>query len=395
MKKILLVANTGWYLYNFRLPLARFLRARGDVEVVLVSPRDAYVSRLTAEGFRWIELALDRKSVNPARELLVVARLTAIYKAERPDAVHHFTAKCVLYGTLAAKLTGVRAVVNALTGLGHVFMGSGWKARTLRPLIKTLYRRLLTAQRVRVVFQNPDDLQTFTDQKLVIPDRTILIRGSGVNLKRFRPRPGGRDETPRPIVLFAARLNGDKGVYEYAQAARHLKSQNVEAVFQIAGAPDSGNPSTVSAATLTDWRREGAVDLLGHVDTMDDLIAQAAIVVLPTHGGEGVPRVLLEAAAMGKPIVATDVPGCREAVLQNENGFLVPAKDARALAGCIERLLSDADLRARMGAAGRRLMERHFDDQDVARRTVAIYEAMGALAPAEFASAKNVRSKAA
>jgi len=396
MQKILLVANTGWYLYNFRLPLARFLRARGDVEVVLVSPRDAYVPRLTAEGFRWIELTLDRKSVNPLRELLVVARLAAIYKAERPDAVHHFTAKCVLYGTLAAKLTCVRAVVNALTGLGHVFMGSGWKARTLRPIVKMLYRRLLTARRVRVVFQNPDDLRTFTDQKLVVPDRTILIRGSGVNLKRFRPRPGNRDDAPCPVVLFAARLNGDKGIHEFVEAARTLKSSGgVGAVFQVAGAPDTGNPSSVSAAQMDDWRREGAVDLLGHVDTMDDLIAQAAVVVLPTHGGEGVPRVLLEAAAMGKPIVATDVPGCREAVLPSENGFLVPPKDARALAACVERLLCDADLRARMGAAGRRLMEQHFDDQDVARRTAAIYETMGALAPAEFASAKNARAKAA
>ncbi len=395
VRKILLVANTGWYLYNFRLPLARFLRARGDVEVVLVSPRDAYVPRLTAEGFRWIELILDRKSVNPLRELLVVARLTGIYRTERPDAVHHFTAKCVLYGTLAARLTGVRAVVNALTGLGHVFLGSGWKARVLRPLIKNLYRRLLTARRVRVVFQNPDDLQTFTDQKLVVPDRTILIRGSGVNLQRFRPRPGSREDAPCPIVLFAARLNGDKGICEFVQAARVLKTEGVEAVFQVAGAPDRGNPTAVGTTTLDDWRREGAVDLLGHVDAMDDLIAQAAIVVLPTHGGEGVPRVLLEAAAMGKPIVATDVPGCREAVLPSENGFLVPAKDARALAACIERLLRDADLRARMGAAGRRLMERHFDDQDVARRTVQVYEAMGALAPAEFAAARNARSKAA
>jgi glycosyltransferase involved in cell wall biosynthesis len=311
MPRILFVANTGWYLYNFRLPLARFLRGR-DVEVVLVSPRDPYVARMQAEGFRWIELALDRRSVNPLRELLVVGRLARIYRQERPAAVHHFTAKCVLYGTIAAKLSGVRAVVNALTGLGHIFMGTGRKARVLRPIVRWLYRNILTARRVRVVFQNPDDLQTFTDSKLVVPDRTVLIRGSGVNLQRFSPRACRADAPPAPIVLFAARLNRDKGVCEFVEAARMLKSRGVEAIFQIAGSPDPGNPTSITAAQLEEWRREGAVDLLGHVDAIDEIIAQASLVTLPTHGGEGVPRVLLEAAAMGKPIVATDVPGCRE-----------------------------------------------------------------------------------
>lgn len=377
-QRILLVANTGWYLYNFRLPLARFLRER-DVEVVLVSPRDAYVERLRSEGFRWIELTLDRRSINPFRELLVVFRLAAIYRREKPSAVHHFTAKCVLYGTLAAKLAGVRAVVNALTGLGHIFMGSGWKVRVLRPIVKWFYRNVLTARRVRVVFQNPDDLQTFSDSKLVVPDRTVLIRGSGVNLTRFAPRPGQPDDSPAPIVLFAARLNGDKGIYEFVEAARLLKQKGVHATFQVAGSRDPGNPSTVKDATLEQWRAEGAVDLLGHSDAMDDVIAQSSIVVLPTHGGEGVPRVLLEAAAMGKPIVATDVPGCREAVVDGENGFLVPAKCASALADAIASLLADAKLRRRMGQDGRQKMELHFDDQDVARRTVDIYWSMGAL----------------
>ncbi len=283
MPKILLVANTGWYLYNFRLPLARFLRDRG-VDVVMVSPEDPYVARLQAEGFRWVELDLDRRSVNPLRELMVVGRLARIFRRERPDAVHHFTIKCVLYGTIAAKLAGVRAVVNALTGLGHVFMGTGWKARVLRPAVKWLYRNILTARRVRVVFQNPDDLQTFADSRLVVPDRTVLIRGSGVNLQRFAPRPGSPDGQPAPIVLFAARLNRDKGVHEFVEAARILKTRGVQATFQIAGNPDPGNPSTVKEADLEGWRREGAVDLLGHVDAVDDIIAPATVVTLPTHG---------------------------------------------------------------------------------------------------------------
>lgn len=378
MTKILLVANTGWYLYNFRLPLARFLRERG-VEAVLVSPRDTYVERLQAEGFRWIELDLDRRSVNPLNELLVIQRLAGIYRAERPAAVHHFTVKCVLYGTIAAKLSGVRAVVNAVTGLGHIFIGTGWKARILRPMVKWLYRNILTARRVCVVFQNPDDLKTFADFKFLVPDRTVLIRGSGVNLRRFVPRPGLLDGQPSPTVLLAARLVAEKGVHEFVEAARLLKSRGVQATFQIAGSPDPGNPSSVAEKTLEAWRQEGAVDLLGHVEAMEDVMAGASLVVLPSYR-EGVPRTLLEAAAMGKAIVATDVPGCREAVIHEENGLLVPVRNAHALADAMERLLSDPDRRAQMGKVGRQKMVREFDDENVARRTIAVYETMGALA---------------
>lgn len=379
MKKILLVANTGWYLYNFRLPLARFLRSRG-VEPVMVSPRDAYVERLQSEGFRWVEVTLNRRSRNPAREIFVIANLIRIYRAERPTAVHHFTIKCVLYGTIAAKITGIRAVVNAVTGLGPVFLGTDWKARALRPVLKWFYRNVLTARRVRVVFQNPDDLQTFTNLHLVIPDRTILIRGSGVDLLRFAPRPSHPDEPPTPIVLFASRLIREKGIEEFVEAARLLKRRGVKAVFQVAGAPDPGNHSSVTESTLKSWQSEGLVDLLGHIDEMDDLIAQASLVVLPSYR-EGTPRILLEAAAMGKAIVATDAPGCREAVVHGENGLLVPVRNATALADAIQTLLEDPALRARMGEDGRRKMVQDFDCDDVARRTGQVYATIGALPP--------------
>jgi len=263
-------------------------------------------------------------------------------------------------------------------------MGTGLKAQVLRPVIKGIYRNILTARRVRVVFQNPDDLQLFSDDGLVVPNRTILIRGSGVNVLRFAPRPGQPNEVPVPIVLFAARVNGDKGVYEFVEAARQLRASGIHATFQLAGSPDPGNPTGVPATTLEYWRKEGAVDLLGHVDGIEEIMAQASIVVLPTHGGEGVPRVLLEAAAMGKPIVTTDVPGCREAVVDGENGYLVPVKNVGALAGAIERLLSDDTLREKMGAYGRRKMVEEFDDQDVAQRTALIYQSMGVLLPAEL-----------
>lgn len=387
--KILLVANTGWYLYNFRLPLARMLRERG-VEVVIVSPRDAYVDRLESEGFKWIELKLNRRSMNPAREVLVLAQLAQIYRSERPTAVHHFTIKCVLYGTIAAKLAGIKSVVNAVTGLGHIFIGTKWKARLLRPAVKWVYRNILTARRVKVIFQNPDDLQAFLDSKLIAPERTIIIRGgSGVNLQRFAPRPSHPDEAPAPIVLFASRLIAEKGLFEYVEAARILKAQGVHATFQIAGSPDVGNPSSLSEETLEQWRREGAVDLLGHSENVEDLISHATMVVLPSYR-EGTPRILLEAAAMAKPIVATDVPGCREVVEDGVNGLLVPVKDAAALATAIGTLLSSPNLYQQMGQAGREKMLKEFDDQDVARRTIDVYELTAVVPAARTASKSSV-----
>ncbi|MBD1903530.1 glycosyltransferase family 4 protein [Trichocoleus sp. DQ-A3] len=385
--KILLVANTGWYLYNFRLPLARFLRLQG-IEVVLVSPWDAYVERLEAEGFRWIQLRLSRRSINPLVELLTIAHLTYIYLREKPSAVHHFTIKCVLYGTIGAKLSRTRAVVNAVTGLGYIFISTEWKARILQPIIRFLYRQILTARRVRVVFQNMDDLQAFADRKLIVPDRTVLIRSSGVDLKRFSPRPSHPDAPPAPVVLFAARLLVDKGLIEYVEAARILKTKGVCATFQIAGVPDTGNPSSISETTLEQWRREGAVDLLGYVEKMENPIALSTVVVLPSYR-EGVPRILLEAAAMGKPLVATDVPGCREVVIPGENGFLVPVKNARLLANAIEVLLKDPDLCKAMGDAGREKVLREFDDQDVVRRTVKVYEVIGVRLSSDMAATEQ------
>lgn len=374
--KILLVANTGWYLYNFRLPLARMLRDRG-VDVVMVSPYDPYVERLQSEGFRWVELNLNRRSMNPLREAVVLSQLAWIYLRERPTAVHHFTIKCVLYGTIAAKLTGIKSVVNAVTGLGHIFIGTKWKARVLRPAVKYVYRKILTAHRVQVIFQNPDDLKAFSDSKLIVPEQTVIIKGgSGVNLQRFAPRPGHPDKAPAPVVLFASRLIAEKGLFEYVEAARMLKERGIHATFQIAGSPDTGNPSSISDEDLELWRREGAVDLLGHVENVDDLIAQSTMVVLPSYR-EGTPRILLEAAAMAKPIVATDVPGCREVVDDGVNGYLVPVKSATALAEAIEKVLVAPELCAQMGEAGREKMLLEFDDQDVARRTIEVYELTG------------------
>lgn len=378
--KILLVANTGWYLYNFRLPLARRLRDDG-FQVVLVSPEDTYVERLRAEGFETRELTrLSRRGMNPLSEIFAVLELIKLYHRERPRAVHHFTIKCVLYGTMAAKLTRIKSVVNAVTGLGHIFLGERLVTRAVRPFVRWLYRKILKARRGLVVFQNPDDLETFVQANLVDPERTVLIRSSGVCVQHFCPRPGDPDldASAVPVVLFAGRLLAEKGIYEFIEAARIVKCQRT-VCFQVAGESDHGNPSSVPDSTVESWRREGVVDLLGQVDGMADVMAIANIVVLPSYR-EGTPRVLLEAAAMGKPLVATDVPGCREVVQDGYNGLLVPARDAQALAQAIERLLDDKALTQKMGRNGRRKIEEEFAVEKVVQSTIQAYEKLGIVA---------------
>ena len=376
--KILLVANTGWYLYNFRLPLARKLRAEG-FNPVLVCPDDTYVERLAAEGFEIKLLSrLSRRGMNPFFELIALLELVKLYWSEKPRAVHHFTIKCVLYGTIAAKLTGVRSVVNAVTGLGHIFLGKRTLTRMARPFIRFLYRKILHARRGHVVFQNPDDLGAFIEAGLVAPEKTVLIRSSGVCLKRFAPRPGGPETNSSafPNVLFVGRLIKEKGVFDFVEAARLVKSRKDEVGFQMAGAPDPGNPSSISADTLSEWRQEGAVDLLGHVDSITDVMELADVVVLPSYR-EGTPRTLLEAAAMGKPIVATDVPGCREVVRDGYNGYLVPREDPVALAEAIEKILSNPVLAHEMGLNGHRLVAEEFSVESVVQETFKVYEQIG------------------
>lgn len=369
--KVLLVANTGWYLYNFRLPLARYLRDHG-YEVVFASPPDAYVEQLMAERFRWVLLDIDRRSRNPFKELRALYLFWQLYRREKPRVCHHFTVKCVLYGTVAAKLSGVGAVVNAITGLGHAFLGNSWLNRAIRPFLRAAYRRILTARRVQVIFQNGDDYQEFQDRGLINPEKTTIIRGSGVDLRRFSPRPGRLEAQPAPSVVLASRLIREKGVAEFVEAARLLHTWGVSARFCLAGKPDPGNPSSISEKTLNEWCREGAIDYLGHIDCIEDVLEIASLVVLPSYR-EGTPKILLEAAAMGKPLVATDVPGCREVVRDGYNGLLVKAGDPVALARAIQAIMNDPE-RARQFAENSRALAAEFCETKVIAATAKVYE---------------------
>lgn len=365
--KALLFANTDWYLYNFRLPLAKALRADG-YEVVLLSPPGDYANLLTQQGFRWLGFPLP-KGVNPVLELRALWRLFRLYRAERPELAHHFTIKCVLYGGIAARSAGVRAIISSVTGLGHVFITDSWRNRLLRPIISLLYRHVF--RRSQIIFQNSDDRSDFLRLALLDEGRTHLIRGSGVDTDIFRPAGDAQSSRP-PTILMVARLLREKGVQEFVEAATVVRKRFPRARFLVAGDSDPGNPSSIRPEVIAEWREKGDVNFLGHRPDIRDLTRSADLAVLPSYR-EGMPKSLLEAAACGLPLVATDVPGCREIVSHGVNGLLVPPRDSQRLADAIVELLGDRDRREAMGKRSREMACESFSQDRVIRETMQVY----------------------
>lgn len=363
--KIMLFANTDWYLYNFRLPLARSLRE--SAEVILVSPPGSYVTRLQEAGFRHILFPFERRGLNPLVEIATVFRLVCLLKREKPDVVHNFTIKCVLYGSLACRFAGIRGNINSVTGLGYVFTDGKGARRWLRGLLIVFYRFAL--RNSRVIFQNPDDNNIFLDNHLVKPEQATLIPGSGVDTERFSrlPEPDGI-----PVVILPARLLWDKGVGEFVEAARLLKSKNIRARFALVGDIDLDNPTSVTVEQLKDWEKEGVIEWWGWKDNMEQVYAEGHIVCLPSYR-EGLPKTLVEAAACGRPIIACDVPGCREIVRSGKNGLLVPVYDIPALAEAMEYLIANPDIRISMGNAGRKIVEDGFSVELIISQTLGVY----------------------
>jgi glycosyltransferase involved in cell wall biosynthesis len=376
MQKIVLFANTDWYLFNFRRSLALALQGEG-YDVLLVSPPGEYGPRLRSLGLRWQPLRMDRRSVNPLRETALLMRVAGLLRRERPALLHSFTIKCAAYGSLAARLAHVPARINSVDGLGYVFASSERKARLLRPVVCALLRAALHGRGTQLILQNPDDKAAFERFRLADPGCVDLIPGAGVDCTRYVPR-GMRDGAPepRPCVLLAARLLWEKGIAEYAQAARLLRAQGRQVRFLLAGMPDPGNPAAVPEARLREWTEEGVLEWLGHVGDMRGLYASVDIVTLPSYYREGLPTSLTEAAACGLPLVTTDMPGCREVVTDGRDGLLIPPRDAAALATAIARLLDSPALAKRLGAAARAKALAVFDERIVIRRTLDVYHAL-------------------
>lgn len=368
MTKILISANTDWYLYNFRLSLASFLRERG-ADVILVSPPGKYVDRIISEGFRWHEWKVGRQTIDPWKEINSILRLVSLYRQEKPDIVHHHTIKPVLYGSLAARIAGIEAVINSITGLGYVFIRKEFKARLLKIVAELIYKISFYNHNLGVIFENADIKKYFMQKGFIQPERAWIIEGVGVDIEQFIPLPEPKGV---PVVLLAARMLWDKGVGILVEASRIL-SRKVQVRIVLVGVPDLGNPATIDEKTLLKWQNEGIIEWWGWKEDMLEVFGQCHIVTLPTMG-EGIPTTLLEAAACGRPLVVSDVPGCHQVVKDGENGFLVPPNDPIALADALERLVSDLKLRGKMGKAGRQLVTERFTNSQVNTATLRVYE---------------------
>jgi glycosyltransferase involved in cell wall biosynthesis len=321
-------------------------------------------------GFNVHPFPIERSGISPWTELPTVMALVRLYRSLSPQVVHHVSLKAVLYGTLAARITGVPAVVNALTGLGYVYSNAGLKARVLRFMISALGRTALNHPRARFIFQHPEDRDAFVRVGLVEPGKTVVIRGSGVDPSVFLITA---EERGIPLVILPARMLWPKGVSEFVEAARQLKAQGIPVRMALVGSTDPANLEAVPEAQLRDWVQEGMVEWWGHRDDMPAVIASSSVVTLPSTYGEGVPKVLIEAAACGRAIVTTDMPGCREIVRHGLNGLLVPPRDSSALAAALTRLVTDQALRTAFGRAGRALVEEEFDAKHVVKQTLSVY----------------------
>ncbi|MCZ7597714.1 MAG: glycosyltransferase family 4 protein [Gammaproteobacteria bacterium] len=349
------VYNTARYLLNMRGELIRTLRERG-MKVSAIVPRDDAVPRLEAMGVAVFDWRLSGHGMNPFSEWMSYRELSRLIGQTGADIVFSFTIKPVIYASVAAHRLGCRRVYSMVPGRGYLFGEATALQRLLRTAVAPLYRRAPARNR-RVFFQNRDDRDYFVERRFIAAEQAVVIDGSGVDTSRFSPRPG---ETVAESFLLIARLLKEKGIEDFVDAARRLKARHPAARFMVLG-PLSASPSAVAADTIRRWHDEGVIEYLGEADDVRPHLARAMVFVLPSWYGEGLPRTSLEALAMAKPVVTTDWPGCREAVVDGENGFLVPVRNAVALADAMERFLLDPELAGRMGAASRVLAERRFD----------------------------------
>lgn len=367
--RLLYLITEDWYFWSHRLDLARAAREAG-YDVIVATRVTHHGERIRGEGFQLEPLEMVRRSRNPFREVIAVAELVRLYRRVKPDVVHHVAMKPILYGSLAAWLTRVPSVINAFAGLGYAFMDE--RNELLRWCVKTAFRTVLRVSHSVALVQNQDDQDRLVGEGVVPASRARIIAGSGIDVAVYsmQPSPSGI-----PVVVLPARMLWDKGVGEFVEAARRLKQKGVHARFILVGRRDEHNPAAIPEIRLKEWVQAGGVEWWGHREDMPAVYAAAMLVVLPSYR-EGLPKVLLEAAACGKAIVATDVPGCREIVRDRLNGLLVPPRDSTALAAAIEELLSDQALREVMGRRSRTRVLAEWSSPRITEQVLGLYRDM-------------------
>jgi glycosyltransferase involved in cell wall biosynthesis len=383
--RILFLITEDNYFWANRLNLARKLRDLG-AEVWVMTRVQSLAKELGREGFYVVPWQVSRKSLNPIREALAFLQVVRAYREVAPDLVHQIALKPIVYGGLAARFRGETSAINMIIGLGHAFLSDSIYMRITRQFLLPLLRFSLRKENSKTIFQNRGNLEDILRTGAVKDNQCILIRGDGVNLERFSPRP---EPDGIPVVILAGRLLWTKGVREFVQAAQLLRSRDISARFVLVGGTDHANPASIPEAEVRSWVNSKLVEWWGHRDDMPNVFAQANLVCLPSYG-EGAPNALMEAAACGRAVVASDVPGCRDVVRHGETGLLVPARDSADLAGALAMLIENSDLRARMGARGRELAVREYSVDIILNQMLSVYrELLGSRLKLCDASAKD------
>jgi len=377
------VGNTDWLLYTYKKGILKSLHQKGFHITCIGSDTGFWEKLKSLKMESTIKLKRYVKRINPLKDLLLFYELYRIYKKTRPDIALHFTIKPVIYGPLAAKLAGVPVIINSIMGLGYIFTGDSWKKVILRSLVLGLYRLCGIASDY-FFFENHKDRNYFLKHKIVSKRTSQVVFGSGVDVKFFSTESIRSEKIQSLkqelyvtddaiIVLMVTRMLYDKGVYELVKAGRMIQKTTDKVKFILAGPLAPGNPSMIPLETINNWVDDGTIQYLGRRSDIRELMYLADIVVLPSYYREGLPSALMEAAAMGKPIITTNSIGCKEAVNHGENGFLVPIKDYKALQTAIERLSNDAKLRIAMGKKSRQRAIEDFDEKKVIEHTFNVY----------------------
>jgi glycosyltransferase involved in cell wall biosynthesis len=368
--KVIFVVTEDWYFVSHRLDIAIGAKAAG-FDVGVATRIDRHRAAIQNAGIEIYDTPFDRSGLNPLRELRTVWSLYKLFRREKPDIVHQVAIKPVVYGSLIARLSGVSGIVNALGGLGYVFSSTSLKARLIRLLVKPALKFAHSQKKARLILQNAQDVDIITKSGIVKSEKVRLIRGAGVDPEIHRLTTV---ETTPPLVVLTARLLRQKGVGDFVEAARILRKRSVDARFVLVGSVDAANPASFTDADVAGWVKEGVVEAWGWREDMPAIFAKAQIACLPTFYGEGLPKALLEAAASGCAIVASNIAACTELVKDEKTGLVVPPQDTEALANALERLISDPGLRKRLGEAARESIVADFSLSKVLSEIIGIYE---------------------
>ena len=369
--KLFIVVSEDWYFWSHRLSLA-VAAINNGFEVTLLTKLNHLKKNIEKKGVNVIDINFTRSSNTPVTDLLNIIKLIQIYKTEKPDIIHNVSLKTILISSISSLFISNTVIINAFTGLGYVFSSNKARAKIIRLFLRPILRFIFNEHNYWSIFQNPDDLNLLRKLKIIDSNRSLVIRGSGVDTNEFSYRI---DTNTIPVVMLASRMLWDKGVGEFVEAAKRIRSENIQSKFVLVGDTDRHNPMSIPVPTIRKWKEEGYVEWLGYKDNMQEILSSASIVCLPSYR-EGLPKILLEAAATGRPLIATDVPGCREIVQDGENGILVTVKDVSSLYNAMIILISDRNLRDKMGRKSRLLVESDFSTDIVNSKIIQLYQSI-------------------